>query len=464
MVREAYSTEKNIRATARKYSVQPHQLREWKRLRLDEELALALENEQIVQRRATAAVRANLMEANNNEVDDDETSVQRQAADQDSRRKRKRSKSACRKTGGGRKCIFQAQTISDLKGFFDEARESDLSINIRVMMAQAKLLDPVECSYITETALQHRVYRLLRKWNVSWRRGTHKAQNTRHSAKVMRDFHTYIRNKIGLLGIGPSAVYNFDETNVHFCPHLTSTYCIRGSRSVGIKENKSSQRCTVMVGCNMAGHKVPPYIIFLGANTRNGVIKRSLETKQGLPQTMEYNVQKRAWMDEITMLDWIDKVWKPTSQQHPVSLLLIDSYSTHLTSNVMRELSLCNTEVEIIPAGYTCKLQPMDVGVNKPFKGYIKHKYMEWMVLNRNLKPSRASVSEWIDGAWNHLSQNILINSFLGSGFTFIDDQQVELLPVVQAIENDDDDDSDDNITQYSESSAASSDDLGLID
>jgi hypothetical protein len=130
----------------------------------------------------------------------------------------------------------------------------------------------------------------------------------------------------------------------------------------------------------------------------------------------------------------------------------------------MRELSLCNTEVEIIPAGYTCKLQPMDVGVNKPFKGYIKHKYMEWMVLNRNLKPSRASVSEWIDGAWNHLSQNILINSFLGSGFTFIDDQQVELLPVVQAIENDDDDDSDDNITQYSESSAASSDDLGLID
>jgi hypothetical protein len=31
----------------------------------------------------------------------------------------------------------------------------------------------------------------------------------------------------------------------------------------------------------------------------------------------------------------------------------------------------CNTESDYIPKGYTCKLQSMDGGINKPLKNYI---------------------------------------------------------------------------------------------
>jgi DDE superfamily endonuclease len=91
--------------------------------------------------------------------------------------------------------------------------------------------------------------------------------------------------------------------------------------------------------------------------------------KTGLPEQMEDGVQDRAWMDEILMLEWIKKVVKPATQHNRFSYLILDECHSHLTVKVKAAFASCNTELDLILAGYTSRLQLMDVGTNKPFKG-----------------------------------------------------------------------------------------------
>lgn len=220
-----------------------------------------------------------------------------------------------------------------------------------------------------------------------------------------------------MLEVTPSQIYNFDETDIQFTPNLSNTYCHRGSRTIKQKIPKCSGRCTVFLGSNMDGTKCTPMLIFLGQDTKDGRIKKQLRDKRGFPPEMEYRVQHNAWMDEVGMLEWIEKIWKPIAQQHERTLLLIDTFSSHMTKNVIHELSLLNTEVDFIPKGYTGKLQPLDVGINKPFKNYMCQIYMDWMRENINSKPTREVVAQWTLQCWNRVSEEICKNAFKGAGF-----------------------------------------------
>lgn len=420
---EAYSTEKNIKPTARLYNVKSNQIRKWKELELDVAYLHFINTDQEIKRqrheermRGTAAERA-VAQVASDESDIEDSSMVRQEKEQSMRSRRKKQKVAHRTNGGGRKSKFSDSVVAGLKKFFDEFRSNDYTIHIRLMVSQARLLDPT-LSDVGDVALRQRIYRLMTgTWNISWRKGTHKAQNTRHTARLMRGFHRYIRQKMEMLELTPSQVFNFDETDVQFTPHLTSTYDYRGSRTIKQKEIKGSSRCTVFIGGSMDGNKCPPMLIFLGKDTKDGRIKKQLREKRGFPNEMEYRVQANAWMDEVGMLEWIDKVWRPIAQQHGRTMLLLDTFQGHMTTKVTNELSRLNTEVEWIPAGYTGKLQPMDVGINKPFKNYMCETYMDWMKKNINQKPTREVVAVWVLDCWNRITQQICINAFKGAGY-----------------------------------------------
>ena len=52
----------------------------------------------------------------------------------------------------------------------------------------------------------------------------------------------------------------------------------------------------------------------------------------------------------------------------------------------MRGIQDSGTKVDFIVSGYTNKLQVLDVGINKPFKGYIRESYQNFMMGNTNGK------------------------------------------------------------------------------
>jgi DDE superfamily endonuclease len=120
-----------------------------------------------------------------------------------------------------------------------------------------------------------------------------------------------------------------------------------------------------------------------------------------------YGGQERAWMDEALILEWIQKIWQSMTQRsNKVTYLILYEFRLHLTTAVRKAFMDCNTEVDLIPAGYTSsKLQPMDVGLNKPFKGYVSDSFTDWMIANRNKEPTR------------RLSEQNILNSNCGSGY-----------------------------------------------
>jgi hypothetical protein len=199
--------------------------------------------------------------------------------------------------GGDRKPLLNDGVINSLKQFYDVKREEDLGVTLRLMMAECRLLDQSACT-LSPKALEGRVYRLLVKWDASWRRGTHKAQNTRHDIVVMNDFSSYVRLKASILGVDCRAVFNNDETNVFYSMEGKYTYTKRGSRTVGIKGAAAAGGCTVMFGTNLAGDiKLPPMVIYLGSNGRTGRVRREVESKVGYPAEMEMgHRRKHGWM------------------------------------------------------------------------------------------------------------------------------------------------------------------------
>jgi DDE superfamily endonuclease len=67
-----------------------------------------------------------------------------------------------------------------------------------------------------------------------------------------------------------------------------------------------------------------------------------------------------------------------------ITYLILDECLLHLTIAVRKAFTGCNTEIDLIPGGYTSKLQPMVEGLNKPFKGYVYHNFTELLIVSRN--------------------------------------------------------------------------------
>ena len=63
-----------------------------------------------------------------------------------------------------------------------------------------------------------------------------------------------------------------------------------------------------------------------------------------------------------------------------VPVILLDSYRCHLMGLVVRAIQELGVEVIHIPGGCTGLLQPLDVGLNKPFKVRVRASWEEWMM------------------------------------------------------------------------------------
>ena len=88
------------------------------------------------------------------------------------------------------------------------------------------------------------------------------------------------------------------------------------------------------------------------------------------------------------------KVWQLFSSLKPCSYLIMDECTVHLMKSCLNAIQDCKTEVYFIIRGYTSKLQVLDVGINKPFKDYVKQFYKEFMVKNDGKKVSQLDVAK----------------------------------------------------------------------
>lgn len=95
---------------------------------------------------------------------------------------------------------------------------------------------------------------------------------------------------------------------------------------------------------------LPPTVIYKRTTDRSicGV-------KESNASVISY--QKKAWMDERSMLKWISDIWIKYTKNKP-SLLFLDSFTAHLTDKAKDAVQRSNSTVIVIPGGWTSILNP----------------------------------------------------------------------------------------------------------
>jgi hypothetical protein len=268
------------------------------------------------------------------------------------------------------------------------------------------------------------MYRLTQLLGISSRAVTHVSQNTTHCLITIDDFVAYIKQLISRYGIALDNVVNGDETNADWAIPPKRSLNKKGAKTCEANGAASSGRSTVLLCVSGAGSKLEPFVIFNGSK-KGTIRKKELTRLVGYPLFLQYTTQQSAWMDEETMLEWIEIVWKPyTNMRRGLFLLLLDEARAHLTDKVVKRLSELKTILEIIPGGYTSKLQVLDVGINRPFKRYYEECSEEfvrkWTSKNPpgvKPKPSRVDVANWIDESWKKITRGTILNTWRHIGF-----------------------------------------------
>ena len=153
-------------------------------------------------------------------------------------------------------------------------------------------------------------------------------------------------------------------------------------------------RCTVLLGVTMNGEKLTPLVIF--KCKAYGRIARNFG---GMPDSMRYVCQDKAWVDHRVFKNWIGQVWAPFAlEKGDRTYLLMDEFSVHLMASCSNQIKECVTTIDYILGGYTSKLQVMDVSVNKPFMGYVRQAYENFMIGDiENRKVRREDIVQWIE-------------------------------------------------------------------
>jgi DDE superfamily endonuclease/Transposase len=293
IVDEAYCSEKNIKATARKYNVSPAQIRRWK------------------------AKLADILPVDDNGITDG--------------RKRHIMNLKMVQNGRPRK---DSDKYDELKAYFENIRSMDRVVTVGMLCFELKRLKPT--LDIDLRILRKRIYRWLSSEHIVQRRVTHVAQNTRYDSSVIEQFVTFVNGQIATGSFSPDSVVNIDETNIEFDMTGSVTLANQGSRTVSLRSSGSSARCTVLLGVTFSGKKLPPFVIFKGMP--NGRIAREWTGSTDFPSTSIYAVQQKAWIDERTFLEWIRKVWGPFCAGKSSTYLLMDECTVHLMSSCLNAI------------------------------------------------------------------------------------------------------------------------------
>jgi hypothetical protein len=216
-----------------------------------------------------------------------------------------------------------------------------------------------------------------------------------------------------------------DQTNSKFGNLPGQTIDQRGARTINMcTGTNDSKRCTVALTVSASGEMLPPMVIYKG--TRHGRIA-TCEIRDH-PQGMKYAMQPKAWFDEATMLDWVDDVLKPYIATAPVGIipiLFLDLFKVHLLGSVADAIQGLGVELKVIPPGCTGLVQPINVGINKPFKANMRKIYTEW-ILEQDAdaaipSASRLNVSAWILEAVGGIKKETIVNSWRKTGFSYFE-------------------------------------------
>ena len=307
------------------------------------------------------------------------------------------------------------------------------------------------------------VRRLLRSHSVVIHSKTHQAQQ--HLKEMVDEVKHFVSRVTPLLA-SPNCdqwyIINMDQTPDFFSMVPNKTLNVAGERSINVRTSTgSTMRLTCAATVSAARDILRPFIVFKGKHDGRIACEFQNPGKSGFPVGCSYICQDRAWLDEAMMLQWVKEVLEPWSKHVPAGIvpyLLLDSYKCHLMSSVVHAIQDLGIEVDHIPGGCTGLVRPLDVGVNKPLKNWIRKKW-EGDMLEEGLamtvsKPlTRQQMASWVTECLDDLGEHIIKAAWRRNGYSYFPQEEVQV-QVQLNIEQDAQLDDKVDISDYNNSSA----------
>jgi len=316
----------------------------------------------------------------------------------------------------------------ELLRFIFELREQGMGVSTVMVMLKAASLSRVFREK-SRNAQYHSARRFIMSHGLVHRMATHESQrDPKEMEAESLDFVESVRPKLTQPCRHEDFIINMDQTPVPFTYNSKKTLEVVGRRTVHVrKSTNDTKRATFAMTVTASGRVLKPLLVFKG-KPGGRIEKREFPT---YPNEILYACQDNAWMDESIMLMWVEKVLKPYVLQAPdhiIPILFLDSYRCHMMASVVGKIQELGVEVEHIPGGCTGLCQPVDVGVNKPFKNRIREQWESWMVQEgivhgTTSPPSREDVSKWSVAAMQSLPERIVRNAWRHGDYTWFPDE-----------------------------------------
>lgn len=249
-------------------------------------------------------------------------------------------------------------------------REENRAVTVKEIRTKAKELAE-EHGHQNFKASSHWCSLFMARKKLSVRRRTSVGQPlpSDHLQKCS-DFRKFVAAEA--LNVSPYNLGNIDEVPVPFDIIYERTVDVKGRENIKIDSTgHEKSNFTVVLGVTAAGEKLKPMLIF----------KKKLMPKGQFPSNVIVKTNEKGWMNQELMKEWIVEVWNKRENYNSDpdrSLLIFDSARCHVTDEV-KQFCQQHSKIAVIPGGLTKILQPLDVGINKPFKDNLKDGWEKWM-------------------------------------------------------------------------------------
>ena len=144
----------------------------------------------------------------------------------------------------------------------------------------------------------------------------------------------------------------------------------KGTNCVGISGLDNKRQITALFACTTAGHFLPIQLIYCGRTPK-------CLPKVTFPSHWYIMCTPNHWSNEATMIEYVNLIIIPyvTEKRKELALksnhtaLVFDAFNGQWTQEMFQLLQETNIMYVLVPSNCTDKCQPLDLSVNKTFKG-----------------------------------------------------------------------------------------------
>ncbi|XP_041460886.1 tigger transposable element-derived protein 4-like [Lytechinus variegatus] len=212
-----------------------------------------------------------------------------------------------------------------------------------------------------------------------------------------------------LTRFAPADIYNADETGIFWQMLPEKSLGFTGTSYHGSKQSKT--RITALVCANMDGSDKMPLLV-IGKSKR----PRAFKNVKTLP--VEYEANKKAWMNSSLFESWLRKLDKMGRQSRKIAMV-VDNCPAH------PNITLENIELVFLPPNTTSVTQPMDGGIIRNLKLHYRHilasRRLAAAEMNPPFKWDLLDAILALKAAWAKVTPATIANIYQSVGFVRLD-------------------------------------------